>query len=373
MSVTAHNFIGQNNSSTPAEVISNIFNNDNQQRLHALPNDDYYNRSLGTSLVRIKANLDVWNFANSGINNTIMTVLQKPIYGVLTSELTYSIQSEWEPFQLPPILDLNQYADFVVVTGGGEIGAVARSQKYWRKSGDIKISPSFRILDVNGDGAAIQFVQALLLMTTAVGSQEVEGVSELLTEGSEAVLKVGSKLVGLIPDAPPPAPGNEGGDSSGGANLLASFSSAAKIYGSVGTTAISTLIKNASDYGVLRACPPPVDVQIGKVFHHPDMVITDLSVVYSKECTAAGPIYADVTLQLVSRKIISDVTEVGLASKGLLNLNENPNPYANISMTYDISESQRQYNKTKPDAITGADANITKFKVPVLVEDTPAP
>ena len=360
MSVTAHNFIGQNNSSTPAEVISNIFNNDNQQRLHALPNDDYYNRSLGTSLVRIKANLDVWNFANSGINNDIMTVLQKPIYGVLTSELTYSIQSEWEPFQLPPILDLNQYADFVVVTGGGEIGAVARSQKYWRKSGDIKISPSFRILDVNGDGAAIQFVQALLLMTTAVGAQEIDGVKEALDTASGAVMKVGEALVGAIPDAPTPAAGSKGVDPSGGLNVLASIG---KTYLSVGTTAISTLIKNASDYGVLRACPPPVDVQIGKVFHHPDMVITDLSVVYSKECTAAGPIYADVTLQLVSRKIIADVTEVGLASKGLLNLNENPNPYANISMTYDISESQRQYNKSSPDAITGADKAI-KFTAP---------
>ena len=52
-----------------------------------------------------------------------------------------------------------------------------------------------------------------------------------------------------------------------------------------------------------------------------------------KECTEAGPIYADVTLSLASRKNISDVRDTGLSYNGLMSVDGNPvpNEYSNIS------------------------------------------
>lgn len=335
MSVTAHNFIGQNNSSTPAEVISNLFVSDMQSRTAKPLTDDTYNTSIGTNLVRIKAVLDTWGAANPGmsINKDIWTILQRPVYGVLISDFTYSLQSEWEAVQLPAILDMRSFADLAVIDGHGEIGAVTRTQKYWKRSGDIKISPTFRILDVDGDGRALHYVNMLLLMSTSVASKEmVTNGNQMLTDASSLVLGATESIKNVM-----------------GFDKTSPLGSFAENYIDISGKAISKLIANATDYNTLRSAPPPVDVQIGKIFSHQDMVITDVSVVFSKECTEAGPIYADVTLQLASRKIIEDINSVGLAGKGLMAVDATPNIY---TLNYETTK------EPTPDAVTGADKRV---------------
>jgi len=344
MSVHAHDFIGQNNSSTPAEVISNIFVDYAQARLDTLPQDSDYGLSHGTSLIRIKADTKAWQFGNSGINPAIMTQLQIPVYGILKDEFTYSLASEWETIELPSILDVKAFADMVAYTGGGSIGSVARSEKFWKRSGDIKLNPTFRILDVEGNGAAIKMVHILLLMTASVGSQTVEGLAGAVDTLAGGVQDIANTLAGTLQGA---------GDASGATGLAAGAITIGTTYIEVAGAGLGKFLKNAKDFATLRACPPPVDVQIGKLFRHKDMVITELSVVFSKECTAAGPIWADVTLALVTRKIIADITEVGLAAKGLLGVNANPSPneYSNISVDFNI-DRMTVVPQTAPGAVT---------------------
>jgi hypothetical protein len=42
------------------------------------------------------------------------------------------------------------------------------------------------------------------------------------------------------------------------------------------------------------------------------MVLTNLSFTFSKEVSSAGPLYVDISMTLVTRKIISTINETGL-------------------------------------------------------------
>ena len=330
MSVTAHNFIGQNNSGTPAEVISNLFRDSMQVRTTSLPDHSTYNTSMGTSIIRIKANME--NYA--GTNKAIYSILKQPIYGIMLDDFTYAIQSDWEAMQLPSILDIRAFADMAAFSGGGEIGYVARTQKYWKRSGDIKMSPKFRILDVDGTGAALQFVHVLTLMSTPIGTSTIEGVTDLINSSADAILGAKDAVLGALGGGGVTAPSGEDSQDPGAmGGLIGSLQSVATTYVDYGVNGLVEVLRKATDYATLRQAPPTLDVQIGKVFRHSDMVITDLSVVFSKECTEAGPIYADVTLSLASRKNISDVRDTGLSYNGLMSVDGNPvpNDYSNIS------------------------------------------
>lgn len=320
MSVKAHNFIGQNNSSTPAEVISNLFPDDMQQKTADLPYENQYNSSMGQNLIKIQANLHSWKMGNSNIDTDILTKLQYPVYGIMTGDFTYGVQSEWEQMQFPQILDLTDIANFGAYAGTGELGAVARTTKFWKRSGDIKLSPTFRLLDVDGNGAVLQYAHALLLMSTAVGTTPlVEGldVGVDATKSFVSATMTGARAFGSTFDP--------SGVITNVANLAESALN-------------EVLLENINDYNTLRASPPPVDIQIGKIFRHNDMVITDVSFVFSKEYTAKGPVYADVTLQIASRKIISTINDVGLSTKMMGAINDpstdNPTPYGNITFEY---------------------------------------
>jgi len=329
MSVKAHNFIGQNNSSTPAEVISNLFPDVMQQKTVDLPYENQYNSSMGQNLIKIQANLHSWKMGNSNIDTDILKILKYPVYGIMTGDFTYGVQSEWEQMQFPQILDLTDIANLGAYAGTGELGAVARSTKFWKRSGDIKLSPTFRLLDVDGDGAVLQYAHALLLMSTAVGTTPLikglnVGVDDTKSFVSTTLTAVRAFASGLDPS----------GITTNVANLTESALN-------------DVLLENINDYNTLRASPPPVDIQIGKIFRHNDMVITNVSFLFSKEYTAKGPVYVDVTLEVASRKIISTINDVGLSTKMMGAINDpstdNPTPYGNITFKYDRTNNSNYY------------------------------
>jgi hypothetical protein len=346
MSVKAHNFIGQNNSSTPAEVISNLFPDDMQQKTADLPYENQYNSSMGQNLIKIQANLHSWKMGNSNIDTDILTKLQYPVYGIMTGDFTYGVQSEWEQMQFPQILDLTDIANLGAYAGTGELGAVARTTKFWKRSGDIKLSPTFRLLDVDGNGAVLQYAHALLLMSTAVGTAE-------LLPGGAGMVTTAQNVIDFAVQ--------------GLTDIASKFDPSGGLVSNIGGLANSAindvLLENINDYNTLRASPPPVDIQIGKIFRHNDMVITDVSFVFSKEYTAKGPVYADVTLQIASRKIISTINDVGLSTKMMGAINDpstdNPTPYGNITFEYgstrqddayieQLAQNQAQASSQKP-------------------------
>jgi hypothetical protein len=79
-----------------------------------------------------------------------------------------------------------------------------------------------------------------------------------------------------------------------------------------------TVLEEADDMITLRSAPSPVNVSIGNYFYKEDMVITRASFNFSKECTKAGPLYVEISLDLTSRYILKDIKSVGFVS------NKNP-------------------------------------------------
>lgn len=343
--------MGINNSSVPAEVISNLFRDDMQVRTAKASTTETYNTSMGVSIIRIKANMENY----SGINNDMKLKLSNPVYGILQDDFNYSIQSDWETLELPAILDMTSFGQLAAFAGGGEIGYVARTQKYWKRSGDIKMSPKFRVLDVDGTGEALSVVHILTLMCTAVGSNldaniksATEGVAGGIEDIKNSIINpAGAAGDGAKTDTPPADKGGVGG-------LWASLQTVAKTYVDYSVDGIVTQIRNATDYATTRQAPPTLDVQIGKVFRHKDMVITNMSVTFSKEFTASGPIYADVTLEIVSRKNISDNRDIGI-SYTMLGVDGNPTQYGDdISFVKNVPKSSAELNKADSSLPSGS-------------------
>jgi len=65
------------------------------------------------------------------------------------------------------------------------------------------------------------------------------------------------------------------------------------------------------DIITLKKAPPPVRIQIGQYFYHPDMIIKNANFTFSKEVSDLGPLFVDVILSLETRKIMSGIRDVG--------------------------------------------------------------
>ena len=55
-----------------------------------------------------------------------------------------------------------------------------------------------------------------------------------------------------------------------------------------------------------------VSVTIGQFFYNPSMVITGVNFQFSKQMTKAGPLFVNATIDLSTRKILTDLEDVGL-------------------------------------------------------------
>jgi len=160
-------------------------------------NDAIYKTNLGFSLIKIRPNLAKWAWANSNYRPDIYNNVS--VMGLMMNEFNYALQSNWETMEYPSILNLGFISDFVAFGGGGELGAVFKSKKVWKRSGDLSITAEVRFVDVRGTGAPLKMIQYLLMMATSVGGVNTfTGLVDTLKGG----LKTAVKLV----------QGNGGGD-----------------------------------------------------------------------------------------------------------------------------------------------------------------
>jgi len=254
--------------------------------------DNSYGTALGYNSIRINPNMDKYT-GNATVREQILKYC--PVVGLMMNDFTYSIASEWEPMQYPQILDMGVFNDLTAFSGGGEIGAVFRSKKFWKKSGDLTINPEMRIIDVEGTGAPIKIANTLMWFAVGSGIMNIapEATVDSIKDGASEGLKTVIRATKF------------------GAQALDKSGTLANIVDVMGNGAIRAM-EDIDDYNKLRSCPPTLDVQIGRVFRHNDMVLTNLSFTFSKEVSSAGPLYVDISMTLVTRKIISTINETGL-------------------------------------------------------------
>lgn len=257
----------------------------------------------GTQIIKIEPNFYYYKRERNDL---------QAILGVMLKPISFSINSEWTPMGVPKVPVLGGVVDFMnqnnvgAMMGSGEFGAVYSSKKLWKKSGDLTISPEFRIVDWNGNGEPIRAAQqiAKYALPGKVDSKLNEGLEKIKQHVKEWSQKGVNKADRTLEDSKT-QPGNEGQASQA---LNETTSDAVNRLYSIS----ENVLDDIDDIFKLKNAPPPLIVQIGQYFYHPDMVLTSVGFDFSKEVSKYGPLHVDVKLELVSRKILSGIGDIGV-------------------------------------------------------------
>lgn len=272
-----------------------------------------YNSALGFNLVTIRPNTSKWTAYKRADDKTKQKLSEynKIITGVMTNEFTYGLNSEWETISTPlDLIDIGVIGDAFVAAGGGTMGAVYKSKKYWKKSGTLTITPTIRIIDVNGTGLPLEVARVLLMFCTA----STGGLSSKLNETvntfkSNLTAAANSKLDNLNNKAQQDLNNKDSG-------VLTKTAAAIEIgtayVGKVAVNGTDEMLEDIVDAFTAKYAPPPLIVEIGKIFSHNEMILTNVSMKFSKEVTRKGPMYIDVDLTLETRKIINGLDSTGM-------------------------------------------------------------
>ncbi len=297
-----------------------------RNRIRELPTVVDYN------MIKITPNLETWALANHEVAKPYIALLKGEheavdnpysrsyvtskgtIVGLLTNEFTYSLTSEWDKMDYPQILNLNTFKDLAAFGGGGEMGAVFKSKKVWKRSGDITINPEIRVFDTDGYGYPMKVVKRLLMLSSAVGEQYLVDKDVIVT-AMDTIHDLGVKAQEGADNAT--ASITEHGASDGFRGFIDTTSATVTRAMSAAIGGGRKAMEDLDDFAKLRISPPPVTVECNGVFYHPDMVITKVEFTFSKQVTETGPLYVDIKLDLVTRKIISNINECGIVGAKL--------------------------------------------------------
>jgi len=230
-------------------------------------------------------------------------------------------------------------------------GAVYASKKIYQKSEYLVIKPQFRVVDWQGIGQPVMTAKILALYTTPVvvmSGKEVlkaagdaakpavqaatntakQGASAATAKAESAVDKAKAeidemkksekKLVSTVGNFLDSSVENFEGAFNDVVSVAGKAADAVGGFGSkvAGSEPVQRANKNVlsdiDDVITVRSSPMPVKVWIGKFFHRSDMIIESIDYKFSKEMTAAGPLYVDIGMTLSSRKIIGSLEDIGL-------------------------------------------------------------
>ncbi len=260
-----------------------------------------YDDSLGFNMVRLRPNFEKWGSylkTNSEGINYVITAL-------MINDFNYSLESVWDTMEVPFDSGIGDIiGGFATMAGAGEMGSVFRSKKHWKKSGYLSISPTVRFIDVDGDGTPLKIATMLLQWATAFNESEMsKGITAVTETIRTGVTDVGARVAGSIPR-------NIANDSPARETLAVGVQELT----TMGVAGVSNYLEDIGDLLSTRQTPPPLVVEIGKIFKHDDMVLTQVEFSFSKEVTEKGPMYVDATLSLSTRKIINTKADTGLLS-----------------------------------------------------------
>lgn len=264
--------------------------------------------ATGHSVIKIIPNYYFWNQNRNDL---------KPVVGVTQNQVTVGIESSWQKMGVPKLPLIGSFGDFLgskevtdlsSLAGAGNIGSVWMSKQLWRENGYLKISPEFRIVDWEGNGKPL--TSALLLAKMALpgesDSATASKIKELENKTRQSLNEVREKWTSdtnesAQNDKKRPTP----------SNMSIMYQDLLKGGLNRGFTIANSVLEDIHDLITLKKAPPPVRVQIGQYFYHPDMIIKNANFKFSKEVSDLGPLYVDVTLDLETRKIMSGIKDVG--------------------------------------------------------------
>jgi len=252
--------------------------------------------------------------------------------GVVQNAFTYTLTSNWTS-TMADRMKIISFGAQGELAGIGELGAKYRSRKYWTNNGPITISPSVRVVDWDGSGVSILSALILASYATSIRTSDImsEDMKNLLTklyeEGKKFLI---DKATDLVDGASESDAGKKSKtmfdtvlkeviDAMGvDKETLNSFISEGKslldFIGTVASRNAEEYMDLFTDLFTIRESPPVLSVKWGKVFSHPDMILTNVTMTFSKEQTASGPLYVDFDLTLESRHIVSSLGDTGLHS-----------------------------------------------------------
>jgi hypothetical protein len=264
-----------------------------------------------------------------GITNNRSTTIE----GILKESIKWGVNATWDAAGLNgvisaiassnPVLDtIDKGLDFMNgVTGRSFTNTGIFTRKFYSQSGDLKISPSFRVMDFNNEGLPVS--AALIFSSLCIPKKNGQSLN-ILPDSAANTAKEGVdnlKNAALKITAP---------TDSGGADKESNTENSKGIIPNV-VNALSDQAKDTID--VFRnqkanwsVSPSTVDIDIGGWLSITDMVLTDVGVEFSMETSVNGPIYADFNLTLVTRENLvlnEDGTMDQISMSGLSTLDKN--------------------------------------------------
>jgi hypothetical protein len=270
-------------------------------------------KAAGHSVIRISPNFYYYNKNR----NKLATV-----FGVTKKNVEFGISSQWDARGHAKLFSgfIDGASSISEMAESGELGALYSSKKLWKKSGYLDISPEFRIVDWGGNGQPIR--SALNIIKYCLPGIRDNDLGKSISDAKQWITQHQAEIVALTKETAHNVV-------NGTANL------AEKIVDNPTASSIIDTSKNFAngiideatdkaftfsdnifddlhDYFTLKDAPPPVMIQIGQYFYHPDMVIDDVNFEFSKEVTRYGPMFVDIRIKASSRKIMNGIEDTGL-------------------------------------------------------------
>lgn len=248
---------------------------------------------------------------NAGLN-------ELKIVGVLQEPISITMDPEWDVLNLasivsnfPKIESLFNMAMAPAAAAGMSVNnAGLVTEKFFVKGSYIQIETTFKVVNWEDDGQPLKTAFLLLSLCTPTKRYEatVGEIKDLLVEGLKTAGKKIEKTAGEY--------FGEGGKEI--ANNITGFASdtlggVAKATKDTFNKAEHKLTKEDPKYWntgmenildgalMLNSSPPDVSIKIGNYFEHPEMIIENVNVEFSKQMTASGPLFANIKATLSSK------------------------------------------------------------------------
>ena len=269
------------------------------------------------------ANIANINSGNSQYAVVITPLGMPPIKGVLKEPLKYSISAQWEALDALEAITSNfglantMYKYGMTVMNAGGISDPSKlglsSKQIYKNSGYLTLNLSMRIVDWLGNSDPINASQLLSNATLPrkINQQSLTQVAaSLRTDVGSLIDKILDMTIfsgGIKQEdkdklkAYATAIGQTVTDEAGkaAASIFASFGPEAKAAYDQFVTTI-----NSADFFVIASSPPSVTLEVGGYFENTDMIIKEVASSFSKQCSAAGPLWVDLDIELSSQQAL---------------------------------------------------------------------
>lgn len=217
------------------------------------------------------------------------------IDGILKDPIGFGVEANWQTLGLEGIIDSVMASNGILKTidtvvdaanlaaGSSFTNTGLFSKLFYKNSGRLGISPTFRIFDFNGSG--ICTVAATRLMALCIPSIKKSLDIEPIISNAEDLIRKGEEEGKKVPIAKQLIEAkNKFLETETGKQMTSVYQK--------GRDSLASTQANWSD------APSPVSIQIGNWLTITQAVVQSVNCQFSFECTDAGPMYVDVSMKL---------------------------------------------------------------------------